>query len=352
MRRLLFLGATAALFVATTVPSPWMIRDAWSRCLEDPRLTVGAFGRLSALDTDLPVNTGIGGGWRIGLCLLQDWYAETDLSINKDFEDGPELKFTPIHVRLVRQWHASETTRYRAGLGYLHTSYEGGAGESIVEDDPLRFDDTDNGITGSVGFERDFGKIAALRMDAVLDANLGGTLAQDGNPDWHLGLELGFSFGLGANRRVDGDEDRDLIMDSKDRCPGTPLGSTVDGDGCPILFPEGSVTIVLDGVNFQVDTEQLLPESRAVLDRVAQGLVSHPATAVEIRGFTDNTGDPTRNRELATARANTVRAYLIGKGVNPDRLTAIGFGPDNPIDSNETEAGRARNRRVELKRTG
>ncbi|HEX7880436.1 MAG TPA: OmpA family protein [Candidatus Eisenbacteria bacterium] len=352
MRRLILVGTTITLCAATNLPSPQAIRASRAGCPEDPRLTLGAFGRLSALDTDLPVNTGIGGGWRIGLRLFNDWYGEGDLSINKDFEDGPELRFTPIHLRLVRQWHDGETTRYRLGLGYLHTSYEGGAGDDLREDDPLHFDGTDNGVTGSVGFERDIGQLAALRVDAVLDANLDGTLAADGNPDWHLGLEVGFNFGFGAGRRVDGDEDRDLILDSKDLCPGTPLGTTVDGDGCPILIPEGSVTVVLDGVNFEVDTEHLLPESRAVLDRVAASLVAHPATAVEIRGFTDNTGDPVRNRELATARANTVRAYLIAKGANPDRLTAVGIGPDNPIDTNETEAGRARNRRVELKRTG
>jgi outer membrane protein OmpA-like peptidoglycan-associated protein len=340
------MGTLLVVLISTQAPAS----PTAATCLGDPRLTLGAFGRLSALDTDLPVNSAIGAGGRIGACVGKDWYLEGDLSVNKDFEEGPQLTYTPIHLRLARQWHSSETTRYRFAFGYVHTIYEGGPESDIPEDDPLSFDGSDDGVSAAIGLERDFGKVAAFRIDAVLDANFRGTLAEDDTPDWHFGLEAGLTLGLGGNRRADGDEDRDHIPDSKDLCPGTPLGTTVDGDGCPILFAEGSTNVVLQGVHFEVDNDHLLPESRAALDQVAQGLLAHPIGRIEIQGHTDNTGDPVRNRELATARANVVRDYLVAKGVNPARLTAVGYGPDRPIDTNDTEAGRARNRRVELRR--
>lgn len=146
------------------------------------------------------------------------------------------------------------------------------------------------------------------------------------------------------------DADGDGVIDSRDRCPDTPAGTKVDAVGCPALFGEGA-TLVLEGVYFETGKATLKPESEAVLFRVAQSLRGNPEVTVEIGGHTDNTGSRATNMRLSTARANAVRNFLISRGVDAGRMTAKGYGPDNPVADNKTVAGRAANRRVELTKT-
>jgi OOP family OmpA-OmpF porin len=81
---------------------------------------------------------------------------------------------------------------------------------------------------------------------------------------------------------------------------------------------------------------------------VAASLVGNPQVRIEISGHTDSTGVRTRNIALSQARAQAVRAYLASQGVTPDRMVAKGYGPDRPVATNKTPAGRQQNRRVEL----
>jgi OOP family OmpA-OmpF porin len=82
---------------------------------------------------------------------------------------------------------------------------------------------------------------------------------------------------------------------------------------------------------------------------VAESLLANPEVRIEIGGHTDATGSAATNRRLSLQRAQSVKAYLVRKGVRPDRLETVGYGPDNPIATNDTEEGRRENRRVELK---
>jgi outer membrane protein OmpA-like peptidoglycan-associated protein len=148
------------------------------------------------------------------------------------------------------------------------------------------------------------------------------------------------------------DSDADGIADYADRCPDTSPGQRVDGVGCAVLFVEdaGEVQpLVLKGVTFDLNQATLTPASHAILDEVAASLLVHTDVRIEIAGHTDNSGTRQRNTELSLARAEAVRAYLIARGVALDRLAARGYGPDVPVASNGTEAGRAQNRRVELR---
>ncbi len=108
--------------------------------------------------------------------------------------------------------------------------------------------------------------------------------------------------------------------------------------------------MTLKGVRFAAWSDELTPASLAVLDDVAAQLVAAPDVKVEVAGHTDSGGARARNIKLSLARAESVRAYLIMKGVPAERLVARGYGPDSPIASNKTDAGRALNRRVELRR--
>jgi outer membrane protein OmpA-like peptidoglycan-associated protein len=146
------------------------------------------------------------------------------------------------------------------------------------------------------------------------------------------------------------DTDGDGVLNANDRCPDTPAGTRVDAVGCPALFERGAA-LVLQGVNFQTGRATLLPESQAILDRVAESLNNNPDVNVEVGGHTDNTGRRATNLRLSSARATTVRDYLISKGVAASRITARGYGPDKPVGDNTTATGRASNRRVELTRT-
>jgi outer membrane protein OmpA-like peptidoglycan-associated protein len=146
------------------------------------------------------------------------------------------------------------------------------------------------------------------------------------------------------------DSDGDKIADVSDRCPNTPNGQAVDENGCPILFQRGATTVTLQGVVFATGKSTLTPQSEAVLQDVAKQLVASPEVRVQVSGYTDNTGPRAANLRLSTARAATVERFLEANGVSPAQVTSKGFGPDHPVASNKTAAGRAKNRRVELSR--
>jgi len=140
------------------------------------------------------------------------------------------------------------------------------------------------------------------------------------------------------------DSDGDGVVDRLDECPGTPKGVEVDEVGCPIV-----VVISLDGVNFRTNSADLLDGADIVLDEQAGKLVENATITIEVAGHTDSDGDAGYNQQLSQRRAETVRDYLIGKGVSADRISATGYGESEPIASNATREGKAMNRRVELR---
>lgn len=151
------------------------------------------------------------------------------------------------------------------------------------------------------------------------------------------------------------DEDGDGVPDHEDGCPDTAPGQRVDASGCVIFFEDSAdrrAPLELTGVTFELGQAVLTPESYAALDPVAQSLLAYPEVRVEVAGHTDDLGSEELNLELSLARAQAVRDYLVTQGVRADRLEARGYGSEQPIASNATEEGRARNRRVELRRIG
>jgi len=146
------------------------------------------------------------------------------------------------------------------------------------------------------------------------------------------------------------DSDGDGVADYMDKCPNTPAGIKVNAEGCPILFEPGKTAVVLQGVNFASNSAVLDPSSQEILDKVANFVQYNPAGyKLEVAGYTSSTGTRAHNMRLSQQRAEAVVKYLESKGVPAGMLTAKGYGPDFPIDTNATAAGRANNRRVELK---
>jgi outer membrane protein OmpA-like peptidoglycan-associated protein len=111
----------------------------------------------------------------------------------------------------------------------------------------------------------------------------------------------------------------------------------------PFPFQEENVLI-----HFKHNSNELPDQSFAKLDQMADYLLHNPEVSINIKGFTDSTGSYSYNISVSEFRANTIKTYLIGKGVDITRIKAFGLGPENPIASNETGAGRRKNRRVEI----
>ncbi len=108
-------------------------------------------------------------------------------------------------------------------------------------------------------------------------------------------------------------------------------------------------SFVLDNCTFETGKATLQPEAYAVVDELVEYLKRKEDEKIELGGHTDNVGKAEANMVLSTNRANTVRAYLLMKGISPDRVTAKGYGMTTPIAENTTAEGRALNRRTEVK---
>lgn len=118
----------------------------------------------------------------------------------------------------------------------------------------------------------------------------------------------------------------------------------------PALPPQsgaGQPRFVLSGVNFDTGKAKIRPESFARLDAVAEFLMHTKHARIEISGHTDNVGNAKTNKALSQKRAQACRDYLVAKGIEADRVVAIGFGDERPMAANDTEEGRQQNRRIE-----
>lgn len=116
-----------------------------------------------------------------------------------------------------------------------------------------------------------------------------------------------------------------------------------------LLSVEEGASIVLNNIFFDVGKFELRPESYAELDRLSKVLIKNRTLEIEISGHTDNIGDPQLNQQLSEKRAKAVVDYLVTKGINAERLTPVGYGSAQPIDTNTTKRGRQKNRRTEFK---
>lgn len=144
------------------------------------------------------------------------------------------------------------------------------------------------------------------------------------------------------------DADNDGVVNSADQCPNTTAGADVDATGC-----EG-VTETIE--TFEVEVQ--FPTNSSVIGnkydneirRVADFVKAHPETVVEIGGHSDDRGDADYNQTLSKRRAQAVADRLTDAlGIDPERVTAVGYGETEPVASNTTAEGRAANRRVEAR---
>ena len=126
----------------------------------------------------------------------------------------------------------------------------------------------------------------------------------------------------------------------RDQMAGTGVDVVRDGNNITLNMPSG--------ITFDFDKSNLKPEFYPVLENVARTLQEYNQTIVEVAGHTDSVGSDAYNQKLSEQRANAVSGFLTSRGLNRDRFIVVGAGETRPVASNDTEAGRAQNRRVEI----
>lgn len=137
------------------------------------------------------------------------------------------------------------------------------------------------------------------------------------------------------------DSDGDGVPDYQDQCPGTPAGAEVNALGC-------EENVVLHDVNFEFDSAKLTANAQQILLGVADKLRANENVRVRIEGHTDSVGSAAYNKKLSQERADSVAAFLASQGVRGDHMGTVGYGEERPTATNDTKAGRAENRRVEM----
>ena len=146
------------------------------------------------------------------------------------------------------------------------------------------------------------------------------------------------------------DTDSGSITDGLEIERGTDPLNAEDDVPKPVMVFEMNRPVVLPGIQFRTGSAEILPESEAVLIQAYMSLNDNPEVAVEIAGHTDNVGSDASNQKLSQRRADSVKQWMINKGIVANRLNAVGYGEGHPIASNDTVEGRAQNRRIEFTR--
>jgi outer membrane protein OmpA-like peptidoglycan-associated protein len=148
----------------------------------------------------------------------------------------------------------------------------------------------------------------------------------------------------------DKDNDKDGVLDATDKCPNEP--GPVENNGCPKKYEHIVVTNekieLKQKIFFDTNKATIQPRSFGLLDEIASVLRGRSTMTVRIEGHTDSRGARAHNLKLSQSRADSVRQHLVGLGIEPQRMESRGYGPDQPIETNKTAAGREKNRRVEF----
>lgn len=250
------------------------------------------------------------------------------------------------------------------------------AGVGAVYDDLLPKSDKKTSLyyDAGLGFTHPiFGNpITRIRGDArYVHDQFGG-----GRNDWRVGLALEISLGGAPQERIIikevkvpvqvvqpvvvpapepvpvtvapiavlADYDGDGIPDDRDQCPNTLHGVSVNPSGCSV----DRQTVTLKNIEFDFNSSNLRSTSNASLEEAARFLKGDPNVHLQIAGHTDNIGSAAANLKLSSERAEAVRNYLVAHGADATHLSAKGYGEAQPLESNDSEAGRQANRRVEM----
>lgn len=148
------------------------------------------------------------------------------------------------------------------------------------------------------------------------------------------------------------DNDGDGLSNPEDQCPDDPetRNGFEDGDGCPDEVPPelSDLAGVMEGIRFDTDRDTIKAQSKPMLDNAVGVMKKYDKLRVRIVGHTDSQGGYRHNIDLSKRRAKSVKKYMVDSGIDDSRIETDGVGPDQPIDTNDTAEGRAKNRRIEF----
>jgi OOP family OmpA-OmpF porin len=240
--------------------------------------------------------------------------------------DGEKLNDDPLmKVKTLKSQFGGRTCLYTIWVGSKTESKE--FMDEIASEMGCGFSVTADDIATSEGME-DFVRKVFLARDSDGD---GVPDDEDECPGTPPGIEVD---AVGCA----GDSDGDGVTDDIDACPGTPSGANVDDRGC----------WVVKGVKFDYKKWDVKPQFNSNLDNIIDILKNTPNLNIRVEGHTDNIGSKKYNLDLSKKRAEAIKAYLVGKGIEESRITSIGHGLSKPIADNATKEGQALNRRAEL----
>ncbi|DAB28823.1 MAG: hypothetical protein A2513_11425 [Sulfurimonas sp. RIFOXYD12_FULL_33_39] len=217
-------------------------------------------------------------------------------------------------------------------------------------------------LNAGVGAKIPFSDAIALKLEALYMLK-----NNHSNMDSNLALLAGLNFAFGPKSQpqpeptpapqqkpVDGDDDKDGVLNSVDKCPNTKAGAKVDANGCEIALAKVIETqakacppkINLH-INFKFDSAVIDEESKPRVVKFSEFLKCSKEYKAEIIGHTDSVGTDAYNQKLSQRRADAVRNEIVKDGVDANRVTTSAKGESEPIATNKTREGRAENRRIE-----
>ncbi|CCE24221.1 OmpA family protein [Methylotuvimicrobium alcaliphilum] len=323
--------------------------DRWDDHYQDDRWYIAPFASYVDTGGDRNASNGWGGGMGFGKIIDEHFNVEL-----KGFYEGfngtnGAWSLTGGTADLQYYFFRDKFSPYTVvGVGGMNSCVSGNCGAGIIGE-------------AGVGFSYELHDNLLVRSDVRYRYNNNlNAHVQPGTDEFHdMTVNVGFVIPFGdkpktlaqrADTRVEPvaitdcatlDSDGDGVNDCLDQCPDTIKGGVVDAKGCLIR-------LVLKGVGFKFDSEELTPTAQGILDGVAQNLIAHPqSNDIEVQGHASSEGSHDYNMALSQRRSASVVDYLKRKGV-ANKLIAKGYGETQPIADNATEAGRSENRRVEL----
>ncbi|MGK0499215.1 MAG: OOP family OmpA-OmpF porin [Oceanicoccus sp.] len=362
---------TLNTWAATLLALPLICSSGLATAGDDSRLYLNAMIGEQSFDSDRNLDDdttlSLGGEYRYN----DSWASELRyLDTSPDADVGGNVDLTQIYIDGLYYFRGqAEKWQPFVLLGLGHADFDGagsgsetqanlGGGVRYMLNDnwSLRadaraihgFDDNDLDSLISIGVSYAFGSSKSA-MPAVVVAAIDGDADGDGVAD---SVDQCPNSAQGVTVNAQGcaavDSDGDGVNDDQDRCLNTPAGLEVDAEGC-ILTRDKEVTFDLS-LRFAYDSDVVENYDRDAVTKVVTYLRDHDGVSVLIEGHSDSSGSDVYNKALSERRAAAVAKFLSEQnGIDASRLSSVGYGEERPIADNETDAGRAANRRVVAK---
>ena len=322
-------------------------------------------------DSNRKTSTDALGGLGVGFWVTPNFTLDVEAtSDNADFKSSsvrPNKQWETLGIDVAgRYYFMSPASPWRpyvmGGIGMWRNAPVSGelaAGGGVFQTSSIH----GHGYTWGPGVTAGVGVLYNVNDRVALRGELAARFMRDTRSAQLAGLAgPGLEHTYGPKQWTDGLATIGVVINMGHAAPPPPPAAPAPAPAAPPPPPPQNVVIDLRGVNFKFDRPKkgetnigptLKPpasDSIAILNQAVDTLNRYPQVQIQINGYTDSKGTPAYNQKLSERRANIVDQYLTSHGIDASRITAVkGFGENDPVDTNKTDAGRQRNRRVEFK---